>query len=165
MKKSVSFIPYLTISSNIGSDVRPTNWDLPPVSSVIYSELINLSVSKDILNAPVPPGITWPTMIFDDTDFNLSDSLNIDSNLTGEIPIEIGSLINLQQLDLRNNELTGNLPEELTNLNNLSSLLLSGNQLSGQIPVDIELLQNLVSLDIGKNQLSGQIPESFLDKF
>ena len=50
MKKSVSLIPYLTISSNIGSDTKLTNWDLPPVSSVIYSELINFSVSKEILN-------------------------------------------------------------------------------------------------------------------
>ena len=89
--------------------------------------------------------------------------MDIDSNLTGEIPVEIGNLVNLQQLDLRNNELSGVFPIELTNFSNLSSLLLNGNQLSGEIPSEIGVLQELVSMDIGNNQFIGEIPESLFD--
>ena len=100
-----------------------------------------------------------------DNNLDLPDSLGIDinSNLTGEIPAGIGNLVNLQQLDLRNNALTGALPTQFENLNNLRSLLLSGNQLSGQIPYNIGSLQELVSIDIGNNQFVGEIPESLFD--
>ena len=43
--------------------------------------------------------------------------------LMGEIPSEIGNLINLQNLNLYNNELSGNIPSELGNLTNLTSLV------------------------------------------
>ena len=44
--------------------------------------------------------------------------------LNGEIPPEIGNLINLERLYLSNNLLTGEIPPEIGNLTNLESLSL-----------------------------------------
>ena len=51
-----------------------------------------------------------------------------DSGITGEIPNEIGNLINLQALHL-GNRLTGEIPSEIGNLENLTSLKLNYNQI------------------------------------
>ena len=55
------------------------------------------------------------------------------NQLTGEIPPELGHLVNLEGLVLRDNQLTGRLPTELANV---EVLCLSGNQLAGEIPPD-----------------------------
>ena len=39
--------------------------------------------------------------------------------MTGDIPTELGSLSNLETLDLSGNQLTGDIPAELGNLSNL----------------------------------------------
>ena len=82
------------------------------------------------------------------------------SGLTGEIPSEIGNLINLISLKLYNNQLTGELPSEIGNLINLTSLTLYNNQLTGEIPSEIGNLTNLVDLNLRDNQLTGEIPSS-----
>ena len=57
--------------------------------------------------------------------------------LTGEIPKEIGKLINLKSLDIENNQLTGEIPKEIGKLRNLEELYLYNNQLTGEIPKEI----------------------------
>ncbi len=47
-----------------------------------------------------------------------------DNRLTGEIPPELGNLVNLRGLDLKDNQLTGEIPPELGNLVNLVLLYL-----------------------------------------
>jgi len=44
------------------------------------------------------------------------------NNITGKIPIELGSLTNLVSLDLYSNKITGLIPEELGNLKKLRFL-------------------------------------------
>ena len=83
-----------------------------------------------------------------------------DSNLTGEIPSEIGRLINLTDIYLHSNELTGSIPSEIGQLTNLRYLWLSDNQLSGEIPSEIGQLTNLNSIWLHNNELSGHISES-----
>ena len=78
--------------------------------------------------------------------------------LIGEIPSEIGNLINLQSLNLYNNELSGHIPSEMGNLTNLTSLVLWANQLEGEIPPELGNLTNLIRLDLDENQLTGSIP-------
>jgi len=78
--------------------------------------------------------------------------------ITGEIPPEIGNLINLDSLILKENQFSGIIPPEIGSLTNLTDLDLGGNQLSGEIPLEIGLLTNLNVLDLAGNQLTGTIP-------
>ena len=108
------------------------------------------------------------------TELSLSEN-----RLTGEIPAALGSLSNLQELDLWNdytcsedanqpvscqpdspsaNQLTGEIPEELGQLSNLTGLYLGGNRLTGEIPEVLGSLANLEALNLGANRLTGEIP-------
>ena len=80
------------------------------------------------------------------------------SQLTGEIPPELGQLTNLESLDLDGNELTGSIPAELGQLTSLVDLNLYINQLTGEIPAELGQLTSLVDLNLDNNQLTGEIP-------
>ena len=90
-------------------------------------------------------------------------SLNLrDAGLNGNIPAELGNLMNIEVLDLRSNwELTGSIPPELGNLGNLRVLDLGFNQqLTGSVPAELGNLGNLEVLVLGRSwQLTGSIPE------
>ena len=80
------------------------------------------------------------------------------NDLAGPIPSELGLLVNLEWLDLFANDLTGPIPDELGRLTNLRELDLGGNDLTGPIPAELGSLVNLWSLDLGWNDLAGPIP-------
>ena len=80
------------------------------------------------------------------------------NGLSGEIPVELGSLSNLEFLDLGVNRLRGNIPTQLGNLTSLLWLELTDNQLSGNIPPSLGRLTKLEILDLGENKLTGSIP-------
>ena len=85
--------------------------------------------------------------------------LSLNSNqLTGSIPIELGSLANLTVLSLWSNQLSGPIPAKLGNLANLTYLHLGYNQLTGSIPAELGDLTNLTRLGLHNNQISGAIP-------
>ena len=86
-------------------------------------------------------------------------ALNLeDSGLTGEIPSEIGNLINLINLEIGGNQLTGDIPPEMGDLINLVDVNMGGNQLTGSIPPELENLANLLYFYAGNNELAGSIP-------
>ena len=93
--------------------------------------------------------------------YNIDETIELifnNSGLTGQIPSEIGNLINLERLYLNGNQFSGEIPSDFGNLINLERLYLNGNQLSGEIPLEIGNLINLKRLYLTGNQLSGQIP-------
>ena len=89
---------------------------------------------------------------------NLSSLILKENQLSGEIPPEIGYLTDLTQLDLGGNQFTGEIPPEIGSLTNLNILDLAGNQLTGPLPAEIGNLANLTELELGGNQVMGEIP-------
>ena len=80
------------------------------------------------------------------------------NNLTGGIPNEITSLVDLGTLNLSMNHLTANISENIGNLRWLETLDLSHNKLSGSIPGSLSLLTFLAHLNLSYNNLTGRIP-------
>ena len=64
-------------------------------------------------------------------------------------PVDLGSLANLQVLNLSQNNIRGSIPVELGNLANLQVLNLSGTVVTGPIPVELGDLANLQVLNLG----------------
>ncbi|CAL9762603.1 unnamed protein product [Musa acuminata subsp. burmannicoides] len=87
---------------------------------------------------------------------NIIDLSN--NNLTGEIPIEIGSLSMLQTLNLSRNSFVGQIPAAIGAMKSLETLDLSFNKLSGVIPQSFSALNSLNHLNLSYNNLSGAIP-------
>ncbi|XVE71974.1 hypothetical protein DITRI_Ditri11bG0001100 [Diplodiscus trichospermus] len=80
--------------------------------------------------------------------------------LSGQLPIAIGNLTQLQTLSLRFNALSGPIPSDFAKLTSLRNLYLQGNRFSGEIPGFLFSLQNLIRLNLAKNNFTGKIPES-----
>ncbi|KAE8664860.1 hypothetical protein F3Y22_tig00112738pilonHSYRG00687 [Hibiscus syriacus] len=92
----------------------------------------------------------------------------LQNHLSGSIPRNIGSLTELQYLDLSENSLSRTTPEGLGNCE-LGSLVvlqyslgLSSNSFSGQIPPELGRLISVENLNLSHNNLSGEIPTTLL---
>ena len=130
------------------------------IYQLINLEYVHLSdcgivgeLSSDIINLS-----KLITLQIYDNDHSLPDSFGINSNLSGHLPLELGSLDSLQYLRLDNNQISGSIPQEFGNMENLRQLSLIGNQLTGELPISLMSLSNLVSLSLSNNLLSGEIP-------
>ncbi|PHT82733.1 hypothetical protein T459_11176 [Capsicum annuum] len=89
---------------------------------------------------------------------SLSTFLAISCKIQGRIPVEIGNLSSLLDLDLSGNNLAGSIPTSIGNLRNLQGLFLSSNKLTGSIVDNICKLQCLDVINLTQNQLSGSHP-------
>ena len=83
---------------------------------------------------------------------------SVSNGLAGPIPPEIGSLANLERLDLDYNNLVGPIPSELGSLANLKVLILGANKLFSPIPPELGHLANLDRLDLRASGLTGALP-------
>ncbi|XP_027354199.1 receptor-like protein kinase 7 [Abrus precatorius] len=91
---------------------------------------------------------------------NLTELIDLEfsSNfITGDFPAEIGNLRKLWQLEFYDNSFTGTIPIGLRNLTGLSNFDGSSNKLEGDLS-ELKYLNNLVSLQLFENNLSGEIP-------
>ncbi|KAF3435221.1 hypothetical protein FNV43_RR22308 [Rhamnella rubrinervis] len=81
-----------------------------------------------------------------------------DNNLSGDMPVEITSLIKLVALNVSTNHLTGNIPANIGDMKSLETLDLSGNELVGEIPRSMPSMTFLNHLNLSNNNLFGKIP-------
>ncbi|CAM6093339.1 unnamed protein product [Calypogeia fissa] len=81
-------------------------------------------------------------------------------NVGGELPIELGKLIHLEQFYSDGCNFYGSFPSWAFNITGLQHLNLGYNQISGQIPEDVGKLQNLNYLNLQKNSLTEELPKS-----
>ena len=72
--------------------------------------------------------------VFTDSDERVVILYLSENRLSGQVPSELGNLVDLERLWLNDNRLKGPIPRELGDLGNLGWLFLGGNQLSGCIP-------------------------------
>ncbi|KAM7261374.1 hypothetical protein ACFE04_008741 [Oxalis oulophora] len=82
-----------------------------------------------------------------------------ETNISGSIPASIGKLIKLQTLSIFTTMVSGEIPPEIGNCFELRNLHLYKNNLSGSIPLEIGNLKKLEQLDLYENRLTGVIPE------
>ncbi|XP_028121681.1 receptor-like protein 14 isoform X2 [Camellia sinensis] len=81
------------------------------------------------------------------------------NHLTGEIPLEMGNLSNIRDLNLSHNNLFGSIPSTFSQLKQIESLDLSYNRLNGKIPSQLIELNKLEVFSVAYNNLSGATPD------
>jgi len=82
------------------------------------------------------------------------------NNLSGIVPLNLGSLDGLIRLDLSRNSFNGTIEGWVGGLNNLQSLDLHENNFAGAIPPSFGNLTGLAFLYLAKNEFEGPIPPS-----
>ncbi|GLT30552.1 hypothetical protein SLA2020_053460 [Shorea laevis] len=80
--------------------------------------------------------------------------------LFGDIPLGLGNLVSLNELQLDNNQFTGKIPRDLGKLKQLHFISFDMNKLSGEIPDTFGNLTQLYRLYLDHNILNGSIPPS-----
>ncbi|AES70166.1 LRR receptor-like kinase family protein [Medicago truncatula] len=86
-------------------------------------------------------------------------TIDISNNsLSGEVPLEMFRLVQVQTLNLSHNNLIGTIPKEIGGMKNMESLDLSSNKFYGEIPQSISLLTFLGYLNLSYNNFDGIIP-------
>ena len=78
--------------------------------------------------------------------------------MTGTLPVKLGKLKGLRELDLHNSRLQGTVPAELGKLTELIYLDLSKNRLTGQLPPELGNLRKLRTLRLRVNDFTGCVP-------
>jgi hypothetical protein len=120
--------------------------------------VVSLTYSQDCTADDGTDGVTLWGVCYSIANTTILDLSN--TGLTGEIPMEIGNLVNLTQLKLPLNDLTGAIPESIGDLTQLTRLLLYNNQLTDALPDVFSSLTSLYQIELSSNQLSGEIPGS-----
>ncbi|XP_028762891.1 probable leucine-rich repeat receptor-like protein kinase At5g49770 [Neltuma alba] len=141
------------------------NYSLVAVAETATEDLTALKSLMDTWQNTPP---TWvgsdPCNDWDEIKCNGSHVISISlssTGLAGQLSGDIGSLSELQTLDLSyNKDLTGPLPQAIGNLKKLSTLIVVGCGFNGPIPEEIGNLQELVYLSLNSNKFVGQIPAS-----
>lgn len=82
------------------------------------------------------------------------------NRMSGSIPLGVGNLVHLEDLEFGGNNLRGVIPEDIGRLRNLKYFTLEENLLSGGIPTSFGNLTQLLSLFLSNNRLNGSIPEN-----
>ncbi|KAL8265949.1 hypothetical protein R6Q59_003293 [Mikania micrantha] len=112
------------------------------------------------ISQPATP-CTWPGVFCDNKTNRVVELHFPGMGLSGQLPANtLGNLTQLTTLSLRYNALSGQLPTDIFTLVNLRNLYLQDNLFSGQIPDSFSGLVNLVRVSFANNNFSGDIPGS-----
>jgi hypothetical protein len=121
-------------------------------SSLSSCPIEQLDLSYNSLTGPIPTELFLIS--------TLSSFMLLGHNLlSGTLPSEMGTLLNLGVLDFGSNNISGEIPASIGECQSLQNLNISGNSLQGSIPSSMKQLKGLLVLDISSNNLSGGIPE------
>ncbi|WP_418801669.1 hypothetical protein [Porphyromonas sp.] len=90
--------------------------------------------------------------------YNVDAKGNVISEVTGTLP-DISKMPQLKYIDASFSNLSGQLPEQIGLCRNLQVLELSFNQLTGSIPASISECADLQILSVQNNKMSGEIPD------
>jgi Leucine-rich repeat (LRR) protein len=146
---SLRFLEIFLVSNNLLTGTVPSQYRfLTRLTSVAFE---GNSLEGEISGAVLQG---WSAM----NDLNLGDNL-----LSGDIPSEIGALVNIDFLDLYFNSLSGVLPDELGDLRNAREIYLEDNFFSGTIPRSLGFLTNLEVLHLYDNDITGEVPPELCD--
>ena len=99
----------------------------------------------------------WEGVTTDEDGF-VTGIVQVNNNMTGSLPPELGALARLKVLNLGRNGLGGSIPSELGNLPSLDTLSLEGNDLTGEIPSELGQLTRVRLVSLADNGLTGPIP-------
>jgi hypothetical protein len=162
-----------------GNGIRVTAGGIPIFASALSNlkKLVQLDLSDNLITGNVLHYIDeCPSLeilkaehsnINGELPKNMGDLVNLKelklsgNLLVGQIPESISSCLNLECIDLQYNRLSGSLPDQIGNLKKLEQFDASHNRLSGKIPWSFGSCEDLIELDLAENQLSGEIPVEF----
>ncbi|RHN66944.1 putative leucine-rich repeat-containing, plant-type, leucine-rich repeat domain, L [Medicago truncatula] len=86
-------------------------------------------------------------------------TIDLSSNsLSGELPLELFHLVQVQTLNLSHNNFVGTIPKDIGCMKNMESLDLSSNKFYGEIPQTMSILTFLGYLNLSYNNFDGKIP-------
>jgi len=124
--------------------------------------LMSVSLGGSILHNPVLDTCDWIGVTCGGADNVTVTAIAWPQlNLTGSLPLELGLLSDLEELDLSDNAITGSLPATFYQMTSLTSLYLNSNGISGSIASEIGNMKQLVNVFLGQNQLVGSIPNEW----
>ncbi|CAM0950528.1 unnamed protein product [Alopecurus aequalis] len=132
----------------------------PEIGNLATLKELDLRVNQ--LEGSIPTSIgnlTQLTTMFLDTNNKFIGSIPQEISNLGSIPQEIGSLKNMENLDLSSNNLTGPISGSIEHCSKLRLLKLSHNRLNGVIPIELGMLVSLQDvLDLSDNSFDDRIP-------
>ncbi|MFT4536983.1 MAG: gliding motility-associated-like protein [Saprospiraceae bacterium] len=149
-----------------------------PSSIADLSQLSFLAIKSDFLQDTFPievfslSNLYWLSLggLSGEIPDNFESLVNLeglelwDNDFTGDLPSSLGALPLLRQIDLKFNfSLSSSLPQSYINLNNLEVLEIIASGLNGSIPEGLGTLEHLRILDFQQNALTDTIPYSLGD--
>ncbi|XP_068311187.1 probable LRR receptor-like serine/threonine-protein kinase At3g47570 [Pyrus communis] len=121
-----------------------------PAAIFNLSALEIISLSRNQLSGSIPREISNLTMV---------KGIYLDDNKFEELPNEIGSLGQLEELFVQYNALKGSAFLPVLNISSLTAFTLFGNNMSGSLPDNMcEHLSSIRRINLVQNQLDGAIP-------